>query len=132
MKKLLLLLLCVPLIGLTQDKQYKGNKYKIIETEIIGEFPNYVRILKSTRKPVTGIVCTYYPDGQMIGVEMQFVDGHSDGDFRWYHKNGRLAVQGLVDDKGEFLFPDTFLECWDEEGKVVDCESHVIDGEPLN
>jgi len=130
MKKLLLLLLCVPLIGFGQDIQHKRNKYKFIETEIIGN--DYIRVIKSTGKPLTGILCTYYPNGVSSLVELQFVDGRPGGDFRWYHKNGVLAVEGIMNSEGEFLFPETLCRCWDEEGKLVDCESHVIDGQSFD
>mgnify|MGYP001342756883 CR=1 FL=1 len=96
MKKLLLLLLCVPLIGFGQ----------------IEEAPN-IEVDKD------GYVKKYYENGQ-LEVEGNRKDGKREGLWKWYYEDGQLAREERW--RTSRKRTPISKKCWDEEGNKIDCE----------
>ncbi len=130
MKKLLLLLLCVPLIGVGQTeykKTYHENGSVKIEGNLIDGYED-------------GIWKEYYKNGQ-LRYEINFKNGKQHGIYKSYFKNGQIQFflnfkEGKLDDicrryyEAGQLYSETIWEnkmiisqtCWDEEGNRIDCE----------
>jgi len=131
MKKLLLLLLCVPLIGLGQDRYHADETNR-------SELPK-ILVLKSNHKAITGMVYdehengklffqTHYVDGKREGLskgwdmngylsfENNYKSGKKDGLSTWYHKNGTIwRTQEYKDGKEDGLY-----KMWNENGKLIE------------
>jgi len=83
MKKLLLLLLCVPLIGIGQT-EYKKTYYENGKTETEG---NYIDGRKE------GLWKWYYESGELESTGI-YKNGQSHGIFHGWYKNGQLRCEG--------------------------------------
>ena len=113
MKKILLLLMILPIIGLSQNRyQWKEIKYQ-----------DNKQILKSTGDPVTGIVegkggwfsqlakdfhthTAVYKDGQPISCVAYYKNGQieheSENNYQiGYYENGNRRIEGSVNNQGE-------------------------------
>jgi antitoxin component YwqK of YwqJK toxin-antitoxin module len=117
MKKLLLILLCVPLIGFGQNETV--NRYEKSETnfdeklEVFDE--NFVLILKSTGNPLNGVLyadgvnggsfeqeykngkmngkaVAWYPNAQMM-YQTNYINGKENGLQRQWYQNGQLRSE---------------------------------------
>jgi len=140
MKKLLLLLLCAPLIfscgeNDKEEETINQNRYHNDETTI-SKSPKIV-YLKSNNKVVTGIIYDKYENGQLkfensrkngeanglsrvwyengqLRYEANYKDGKEDGLIRFWHKNGQLAGESHAEN-GENIS----ARYWDEEGNEI-------------
>jgi len=144
MKRLLLILLCLPMIFSCGEKKVeKGdendhNRYHVSETNF-SDRPE-ILLLKSNNKAVTGVVYDKHENGQLI-FENSRKDGKADGLSRFWYENGQLQYEGNYKDGKEDgllrvwyesgqlmakshakLGKKISQECWDEEGKEIDCE----------
>ena len=93
MKKLLLLLLCVPLIGLGQvDIE---SKEEIKPTNVYYEDDIYydgVMIDKTSNLPLNGLVISIDEMGGRL--ESNYKDGKYHGSYKYYFKMGQLNIDG--------------------------------------
>ena len=137
MKKLLLLLLCVPLIGLGQ------NRYHIDEVITPNDTLTY---LKKDMSLVNGIV--YVAQSGKLYAEIEFKDGKRDGIFKGYsivHPGKLLTEANWKDGREHGTWKDYYengqlqaeknytlgklisQRCWDEEGNKIECEEEGRD-----
>tara|TARA_B110000879_G_scaffold209900_1_gene298734 strand:+ start:762 stop:2624 length:1863 start_codon:yes stop_codon:yes gene_type:complete len=142
MKKLLLILLCLPMIGFAQER------YSFLETTCNGD-PGTV-LLYSTNQPVTGFIIDttlgylsweksyykgiedgfekeYYENGQLRS-EIIYKDGKKEGLYKSYHENSQL--------KSEIIYKDGKEEgksvVYDDYGKgLVHIEEYFKEGYPV-
>ena len=130
MQKILLILVCAPLISLSQTEylmQYHENGNVKVEGNLIDGYED-------------GIWKEYYKNGQ-LRYEINFKNGKQHGIYRSYFKNGQVQFilnfkKGKLDDicRGYYDTGQLYLEkiwengmiivetCWDEEGNEMDCE----------
>jgi antitoxin component YwqK of YwqJK toxin-antitoxin module len=137
MKKLLLLLLFIPLVSFGQ------NRYSESETKDV----DGIKVLISNSKPVTGLVNkidegkvrseymlregifqgfvrTYYKNGQ-LNTEVNMKDGKLNGILKTYFENGQL--------KGEMNYIDGVIEGYTKtyfENGQLKLDANMRDGEP--
>ena len=88
MKKLLLLLLFIPLVSFGQTGEVRKTYYDSGE-------------LKRTQNLVDGLVQgeykEYYESGELKRTE-NYVDGLAQGEYYWYRESGRLEMEGYYVD----------------------------------
>ena len=89
MKKLLLILLCLPFIGFGQT-EYRTKKVRTI-VDITGK-----RISTKDGKR-DGPLIIYYETGELAS-EYNYNDGWLNGIYKWYYKNGQLWSEGYYKD----------------------------------
>ena len=111
MKKLLLILLCLPMIGFGQYR-YNINEVAEIQNVRSGQYRYH---LKGSLEPVTGIVYKSFDNGQ-LQIESECKDGWLNGTSRVWHKNGQLHTIEIYEN--EKLVSSA---CWNEDGAKVFC-----------
>ena len=143
MKKLLLLLLCVPLIGFGQIEEAAN-----IEVDKDGYVKKYYENgqleVEGNRKDGKreGLWKWYYENGQ-LAIEGNWKDGSREGLWKWYYGNGQLELEGNYGTDGwnglwKWYYEDGQLarqerwrtsrktpihkRCWDEEGNKIECK----------
>ena len=57
------------------------------------DFLGGIMVLNSTKKPITGVVCTYYSKNGNVLAETPFKNGKKEGIEKQYHENGKLSVE---------------------------------------
>ena len=135
MKKLLLILLCLPMIGFGQiDTVETINKYGWKE----------MKIYKNGR--VEGIWKKWDENGQ-LRFESDVTYGEKKGWENWFYKNGQIWLEGFYmgeqkDGIWKMYFENGQLDveihynngkiisrkCWDEDGKEIKCEEYNVSG----
>jgi len=110
MKKLLLILLCVPLIGLGQER------YHIDEVTSTNK-KTLLLYLKKDMSLVSGKVTERYKNGQ-LKYERNYKDGKRDGLSTWWYQNGQLMIEEQYK-YGELIRIRS--KCWGPVGNKIDC-----------
>ena len=119
MKKLLLLLLCVPLIGFGQIEETAN-----IEVDKDGYVKKYYENgqleVEGNRKAGNreGLWKWYYGNGQ-LELEGNYGTDGWNGLWKWYYENGQLAREERWRTSRK---TPIYKRCWDEEGNKIDCE----------
>jgi len=134
MKKLLLILLCVPLIGFGQER------YHMDEVITPGKCPyDTITYLKKDMSLVNGTV--FYDNQGYLAIEYNYKDGKKHGPRRIWSKNGQLEIEynykegkrhGLWRvwfENGQLEIETNYKDnriiyekCWDEQGIKIECE----------
>ena len=138
MKKLYIILLILPLIGLGQDLDQILSQERYTINDVNGWFIDSVVTKKKDNSLFTGILVFYQEDGG-ISSETQYFEGKPTGNKRGYHENGRLFYTSIVTNKGRIIngwYPNGQIsgitkykdgvvvleKCWNENGKEIECE----------
>ena len=70
-----------------------NTSIKDIDVELYyNSYDDEILVLKSTKEPVNGIVCSYYNNGN-VSVEYPYKDGKKEGVQRSYYESGRLESE---------------------------------------
>jgi antitoxin component YwqK of YwqJK toxin-antitoxin module len=102
MKKLLLLLLCVPLIGVGQTESI--TKRVSFDDDKLTYKGTFHPIYYYESELYTGILFEKYENDQ-LQYEMNFKDGNLHGLSKWYHENGQIMFErNYIDGKEEGLW----------------------------
>ena len=118
MKKLLLILLCLPMIGFGQIR-YSVNEVIFVDKPLdvsyhneVLDFQHQLCYLKSTMELVTGKVFSL-EDGQLFH-EAEYLNGLKHGKEKWWFKNGQLEVLANY----KFGKNDGVEKTYHENGKI--------------
>ena len=132
MKKLLLLLLCVPLIGLGQTNKvvtkstYENGNIKKEEvyqdTSLVAIRYYYENGNLKKSKPYkdgsrNGRYSTYYETGN-LEYQGYFINGKPSGEHKRYYETGELREVRKYNRDGELISSN----CFDENSNKIDCE----------
>ena len=116
MKKLLLLLLCVPLIGVGQERYHIDNvKFSEDSTTVY---------FKNTMKPITGVIFNTYENGK-LKKENKVINGKRNGISKGYYENGKLKIVSVFVD-GEL---NGLTKAYQKNGKLG-MKGNFQDGKP--
>ena len=134
MKKLLLILLCLPFIGFGQihyiEEFHENGKlsirYGIKDYKFEGPFKSYYKNGQLKAEGMNkndnreGFWKFYHENGKLDG-EGNFNNDKKEGLWKYYHENGQLA--GKVDLKDGQIISK---KCWDENGDKTECKGNYF------
>ena len=90
MKKLIMfVVLCLCFVNVVYAQ---GERCQYKSTDVDINLSNGETVLRSTKQPITGVVCRYYGNGN-VWYETPFKDGKPEGIERWYTQSGNLEYE---------------------------------------